>query len=162
MSWAILEGETRENYIERMRLQYDATVFPPENVVINTQDQLPLEDPIPVDPKGIIRPKEQLLQEAIHIVCNDRNASYGDPNQDFKRTAELWTTYLRGILERISVSGSTEGFKFEAHDVAIMIALLKISRLCWSPGKRDNWLDLAGYSACGWDTIVGNPTINIT
>jgi hypothetical protein len=43
---------------------------------------------------------------------------------------------------------------FEAHDVAIMMALLKISRLSWEPTKKDSWVDLAGYAACGYEIIT--------
>jgi hypothetical protein len=36
-------------------------------------------------------------------------------------------------------------------DVAIMMILLKVSRLGWSPEVADHWLDVAGYAACGYD-----------
>ena len=39
-------------------------------------------------------------------------------------------------------------------DVAIMMALLKISRLSWEPTKRDSWVDVAGYAACGYEIIT--------
>jgi hypothetical protein len=37
-----------------------------------------------------------------------------------------------------------------------MMSLLKISRLSWDPTKRDSWVDLAGYAACGYDIITNN------
>jgi hypothetical protein len=80
-----------------------------------------------------------MLEEAAELVDGDRNASYGDPRQDFSRTASLWTVYLEGRTV------------IEPHDVAAMMALLKLSRIRWAPGKRDSWVDLAGYAACGWD-----------
>jgi hypothetical protein len=56
----------------------------------------------------------------------------------------MWSAYLDGrqILE--------------AHDVAAMMCLLKLSRLSWQPDNQDSWTDLAGYSACGWETVVEN------
>jgi hypothetical protein len=35
-----------------------------------------------------------------------------------------------------------------------MLALLKIARIAGSGGThKDSWLDLAGYAACGWETV---------
>ena len=53
----------------------------------------------------------------------------------------MWSAYL--------------GVDIEQHDVAAMMALLKVSRIRWSPTKRDHWQDLAGYAACGWDCVDG-------
>ena len=84
--------------------------------------------------------RAELLADAEAAVNGDRNADYGDPNQDFKRTAEFWSTYL--------------GIAITPTQVGMMMALLKISRSVWSPGKRDNYLDLAGYAACTWSTVT--------
>ena len=32
---------------------------------------------------------------------------------------------------------------------AALLALLKIARIATGHGKSDNWVDLAGYAACG-------------
>lgn len=32
---------------------------------------------------------------------------------------------------------------------------LKLSRLTWSPERQDSWMDVAGYSACGWECVEG-------
>lgn len=103
-----------------------------------------------------------LLDEAKSLVDGDRNAAYGDPRQDFARTAAYWNVHLKGVLERkMSERSETtlDAFPmldqilsdlFDPWDVAIMVDLVKTSRLAWSPHKRDNWTDKAGYSACGW------------
>lgn len=80
-----------------------------------------------------------VLDEARGLITGDRNAQYGDPIQDFRRTAELWSTYL--------------GISLQPYDVAAMMALLKLSRIRWSPEKRDSWVDLAGYAACGMECV---------
>ena len=36
----------------------------------------------------------------------------------------------------------------DAEDVAIMMCLLKIARIATGEPKADNYIDLAGYSAC--------------
>lgn len=78
-----------------------------------------------------------VLLGAEELVNGDRNAQYGDPRQDFRRTATMWAAYLETEVE--------------PHDVAALMALLKVSRIRWSPQKLDSWMDLAGYAACGWD-----------
>lgn len=94
-----------------------------------------------VDPSKPVSRRRTMLDEAANLVDGDRNVSYGDPSADFRRTANLWSTYLDGKTA------------LDAHDVAAMMALLKLSRIRWSPEKRDSWVDLAGYAACGLDTI---------
>lgn len=79
--------------------------------------------------------REDILLEAKAIISTDRNVSYGEPERNFGRIAEMWSVY--------------KGITFEAHDVAAMLALLKIARIAVSPDKEDHWIDLAGYAACG-------------
>lgn len=81
--------------------------------------------------------REAILDEARDIITKSRNNTYGPPHQDFKRTAALWTIVFN--------------HKFEPHDVATALELLKISRRTWSPGHKDSWLDSIGYGACGWE-----------
>lgn len=87
-----------------------------------------------------VNQRSSLLQEADSLVNGDRNAQYGDPLRDFKRTAAFWGAYL--------------GVDLEPHDVAAMMSLLKISRIRATPTKRDSWTDLAGYAACGWHCVA--------
>jgi hypothetical protein len=84
--------------------------------------------------------RADLLTEADNLVNGDRNVSYGDPRQDFQRTAAMWSAYL--------------GQELRPHDVAALMALLKVSRIRWSPEKRDSWADLAGYAACGYECVA--------
>jgi len=81
--------------------------------------------------------RAEVLLGAEALVNGDRNVQYGDPRADFKRTAAMWGAYL--------------GVEVAPHDVAALMALLKVSRIRWSPEKQDSWIDLAGYAACGWD-----------
>lgn len=89
--------------------------------------------------------RTELLNEADSLINGDRNISYGDPNDDFRKTADMWTVYIKSVFK--------ERPHLTAHDVAALLCLLKISRIAWSPEKRDNWVDLAGYAACGWDCV---------
>lgn len=80
--------------------------------------------------------REDILNEAGNCVLRDRDREYGTPEDSFSLIADLWTTYLR---ERVVIA---------PRDVAAMMALLKIARISRSC-KSDNWIDLAGYAACG-------------
>ena len=42
-----------------------------------------------------------------------------------------------------------------AKDVAMMMALLKIARICTGTGTEDSFIDLAGYAACGGEIAGG-------
>lgn len=89
--------------------------------------------------------RESLLDEAKQLTTGDRNNSYGPPDQDFRRTAEAANAYgYRG----------PDGRLLYGHDIALLIMLVKISRLMWTPGKRDSWVDIAGYAACGYEAAV--------
>ena len=79
--------------------------------------------------------RTDILTAAQRCVCGDREQDYGSPEDNFKRIANLWSVYLR---RRISPK-----------DVAAMLALLKIARIASGHAKDDNWIDLAGYAACG-------------
>ncbi len=82
--------------------------------------------------------RETILKEAAICVCQDRDKQYGNPEDSFSLIAELWNAYLD---KKLSLT-------IHPRDVAIMMALLKIARLANS-SKRDSWVDLAGYAACG-------------
>lgn len=102
-------------------------------------------------------PRRQMLMNAADMVDGDRNAQYGDPRQDFMRTAKYWNAHIQGVIDRkIAAAGGqvqTDAL-LGMEDVAIMMSLLKISRLAWGPGKEDTWTDLAGYAACGWHCVA--------
>lgn len=106
--------------------------------------------------------RRQILEEAAELVDGDRQAAYGDPNTDFQRTAIYWSTHAGGVFRRrLFETGEVVSphilemidSLFSKHDVAAMMAQLKISRIAWSPEKRDNWTDGAGYFACGYDCV---------
>jgi len=74
---------------------------------------------------------ESVLQEAERLIHGDRQADYGHPIDDFRRTGRMWGAIL-----------GTE--PIEPETVALMMVALKISRECNHP-KRDNIVDGCGY-----------------
>lgn len=79
--------------------------------------------------------RTEILEAAKRCVCGDREQDYGSPESNFGKIAEFWSTY--------------SGYPFTSKDVAAMLALLKIARISSGNAKADNWVDLAGYAACG-------------
>ena len=81
--------------------------------------------------------RKRVLSEAERCVCGQREHEYGVPEDSFEMIGKLWTVYLDYAT------------KIDAHDVAAMMALLKIARIAKSPDHMDSWCDLAGYASCG-------------
>lgn len=78
--------------------------------------------------------RSEVLDTAKEYTNIDRNADYGEPEDNFAHIAEYWTSY--------------KGVEFTAMDVGVMMALMKIARLRTSPKKADNYVDGAAYLAC--------------
>ena len=93
-----------------------------------------------VETPEFVNTRAKVLRTAEKYVNGDRNAQYGEPWQDFSRSAAMISAYL--------------GYPIAPHEVAVIMCLLKLSRIKWSPEKDDSWIDLAGYAACGYDTFV--------
>ena len=89
--------------------------------------------------------RKRVLREAEKCVCGQREHEYGVPEDSFEMIGKLWTVYLDYAT------------KIDAHDVAAMMALLKIARIAKSPDHMDSWCDLAGYASCGGE-IAGKET----
>lgn len=90
-------------------------------------------------------PRADILREAETLITGDRNKSYGSPTQNFQNTADLWNVQFGHMLK--------DGQAFTATHVAQAMAQLKLARMIASP-KRDNWADLVGYAACGYECDV--------
>ena len=89
--------------------------------------------------------RKRVLSEAERCVCGQRENEYGVPEDSFEMIGKLWTVYLDYAT------------KIDAHDVAAMMALLKIARIAKSPDHMDSWCDVAGYASCGGE-IAGKET----
>ena len=82
--------------------------------------------------------RQQCLETAAECVLKNRAAVYSPPEDSFGLIAKFWTTYL-----------SECGPLLAAHDVAALLALMKLARVAQNSGHVDSWVDLAGYAACG-------------
>jgi hypothetical protein len=78
--------------------------------------------------------RAEILDKAKEQITGQREQDYGKPEDNFDLIAHLWSVYINKALS--------------GHDVAMMMALLKIARIRNGGGSGDSYTDLAGYAAC--------------
>ncbi len=91
--------------------------------------------------------RADILDTAKGYVLKDRNATYGSPEDNFRRIAILWEAY-----DQIRQPGPETPI-----DVSIKMILMKVARLAHNPTHKDSWVDIAGYSACGAGIALAEP-----
>jgi hypothetical protein len=87
---------------------------------------------------------KSILEDAV-TTMHQRGAMYGHPYTNHKRIADLWTAYL--------------GFPIQPDQVAICMALVKVSRLSetWGAKAEDSYTDLVAYSALAGQLSTTDP-----
>ena len=85
--------------------------------------------------------RKEILDKALSCVNGDRDGSHGTPENSFNAIANLWNAYLSASMGR--------DIEISSEDVAAMMILLKIARVATGAYNDDNWVDIAGYAACG-------------
>ena len=85
--------------------------------------------------------RSEILDTAKNIVTTDRNALYGEPENNFAVIAEYWSTYL-------SQHNGGRAMLLTPMDVAVMMVLFKIGRIT-TAGEftADSYVDCDGYAA---------------
>lgn len=79
--------------------------------------------------------RKTVLDGAAAAVLRDRQATHGAPENSFPAIASMWATIF--------------GVPVQPWQVPLALAALKIVRANTTPTHADNWVDLAGYAACG-------------
>ena len=75
--------------------------------------------------------RTEILDTAKEQVTGRREQDHGKPENNFETISAYWTLY--------------KGIEFTAHDVAMMMALLKVARIQNGGGSGDSYVDLCGY-----------------
>lgn len=83
--------------------------------------------------------RREVLAEVERIVCGDREASYGPPEDSFADIATIANVALKRYLAR----------PLDPVGVALFMRALKLARSGNDPLHRDSWVDGAGYAVCG-------------
>ena len=76
---------------------------------------------------------KEILARAGTLVAGDREKDYGDKVHNHQNIAKLWSAYL--------------DVEIKAHDVAIMMTLLKVARTKLGAVSEDTYIDMSAYSA---------------
>ena len=79
--------------------------------------------------------RSEILDTAKEYVTKDRADTHGDAESNFGLIAAYWSAHLNKNIS--------------AHDVAVMMTLLKLARARSNPKHTDNWIDGCGYLALG-------------
>jgi hypothetical protein len=96
------------------------------------------ENSTPTTPVQEVPLRVAALREAAGIINGDRNKQYGNPEDNFERTAKIWSVIL--------------GIEISNEDVAMMMVGLKVARYASKSGYQpDTWVDIAGYAGCGYE-----------
>lgn len=87
------------------------------------------------------RERGRILKDAQVLINGTRQDQYGNPEDNFQTIADLWAAYT--------------GRPFSAHDVAVMMALMKCARIRTGTGTEDSYTDACGYLALAADMPRG-------
>lgn len=97
-----------------------------------------LSEPSPFTDEAVSE-RVRILREAEKIITKDRNGSYGDPEDNFQRIADLWNVFLGDRMK--------DGQALTPGDTAALMILVKMAREMNAP-HPDNKTDIIGYAAC--------------
>ena len=92
--------------------------------------------------------RDEILNNAKICTTQDRNNQYGEPEDVFSFVAAKWQVHL----------DNRPPGPLTAHDVAIMMIDLKTARSTNNPAHMDNYIDIAGYAACGGEIATSEKT----
>ena len=86
---------------------------------------------------------KEYLEKANALIAGDREKDYGDKVHNHNNIARLWSAYL--------------GTEITAHDVAVMMVLLKIARTKLGEISEDTYIDMSAYSAIAGEIKFKEP-----
>jgi len=81
-----------------------------------------------------------MILDDVKKIQADRQNDYGDAKVSHESIANFWNEYL---FRRFGVA--ILGVQIDATDVAVMLSLMKVSRLAYKR-KHDSFLDFASYA----------------
>ena len=86
---------------------------------------------------------KEILKEANELIAGDRHKDYGDKVKNHTNIAKLWSAY--------------KDTEITAHDVAIMVVLLKIARTKLGEVSKDTYIDMSAYGAIAGEIKFKEP-----
>jgi hypothetical protein len=110
------------------------------HVVVESHDDLPIEDAYIDETIQIKKDPPSVLDEAEKIIDGDREQLYGKFDKNLVAITRLWNGWL------ISNDKLASDSMLSIFDVCCMMMLLKIARLNNDPTHRDSIVDVCGYA----------------
>lgn len=89
--------------------------------------------------------RKAALAKVESYVCNDRQNTYGDAEDEFPRVAAMMNLLLKQKLSE----------PLDAFDVCLLHIAVKACRASANRNHADSWHDLAGYAACASGILEG-------
>lgn len=86
-----------------------------------------------------------IARKAAELVSGDRQRTHGDKVLNHQAIAHLWNGYFQASKIDAVV---------DAHDVAVMMVLLKAARTTHGEFNIDDYFDMAGYAAVAGEIAV--------
>lgn len=96
------------------------------------------------DPDG----QRSVLDIAQEITSGERRRDYDNASKNHERIAKFWNAYIESRPDPVA--------PLTPLDAAMMMILLKVARNVFSP-KKDNIVDMAGYSKCAAQILRYEP-----
>jgi len=91
------------------------------------------------------------LDRVHDLVTQDRNDTHGDPLDNHRQIAELWSAFLRFKLEE----------SIEPWEAAIMMQHVKQSRMQAGRLTADHFDDTMGYGEVGRYCAINDPDVEV-
>ena len=133
----IVRSQAREDERHAALVELDAerrASTPATGLSVEVETSYVETNDLPPAPVEVVT-RSKILSTAKSYITRDRQADHGDAEDNFSRIAGYWSLHT--------------GTTLTATDVAVMMALLKVARIKQNPQHVDNWVDGAGYFACG-------------
>ena len=100
------------------------------------------------------------LDEAKATICGERQDVYGSPEDSFAIIAQYWNIYLIEVQKALLIKRGFDLADYalepllSAKDIAHMMILFKMARVQGQAPKRDNYVDICGYSSIAADKFT--------
>ena len=82
---------------------------------------------------------EENLRTALKLLIGKREHEYGNKKENHENISRLWSAYLDHPIS--------------AHDVSILMLLLKVARAKFGHPSSDTYIDMVGYSAIAGELV---------
>lgn len=115
----------------------------------------PISDIVKLEPGSAtsgVAPKRatDIAAKASELVGGDRDRQHGAKHDNFNRIAGMWNAWLAIRKEPAA--------PLTAHDVGILMALMKLARTQSGAVNLDDYVDACGYSACAGEVAQAEST----